>query len=1305
MKLRYVLLLSSLILNVAFADDNEDKRRELIQKILELEKANLPPGSNPLIEVHNGQGRVTVHQGHKYSYYVHTPDPKNPTSPTYLIPMATVRYAPGSYSTPEWWEANRAALEEARRLRKPGPQQDPAIVTKYLAEQKLSQNPDVIQIFTNGKSHAKIPLSDFLLEEYIKHHSKDGKVTLYRGAEEAQETNKWAQKQAPGSARYYTPDANYAYRYARKNSNYSQAVANNQSMIVELQIPEAKFREMVKNKQLTLGTEMTASAHRNFNPQQGFQDNLTNGPYLGNERWGVEFEVLSTRNNIPELQQHYTREVPHSEVLMKRIAAAKVSFDRLEKQQPQDKSIIDRQRANYTQVLAKELNLSAPLALKQALEKKQLQHIEELLLHSAVSESTKQSFIQQNKAALQVLLNEELDRVAKIPINDRYAGSNIHGEITDSDFGDKMDHDKNLPRGSSIRLASKIYDGTTYYSKFAPFVNEANSDKKAHIIVRSKDAGLTQEQLVGILNNKSVTEAVPWFNFFQLEKDLTPASERLVSRYLNRGFEDHIGIPKGVWEAHYYLNGQHPDREIKDPVARQKFKTFAMTPMQRYTRFSNPSVTNIGWSASDTPEQQEQSRRDMTLMDEHWLRNQSIQNYLIRMGSSPESIKDLKHIALNDTVLFSGGRISAVIGLVKGRVFDEKSADELIESVKKESRFQLSVPDEWSLRDPLDDRNYETRKNAPLPLGKRSDLFYRDIISFHTADDVAKNPGLEIIGVEALRSTNPMVLAKVINSMRLWPAMQNATALERLKQLLPQLSFHSRQVALQLIHKSENPTRPYPPTRATHTEIAQNLAKDFYEEVATFSAKEIPLDIKDKVLAGANDTTKSEAPLEHLNQAQADLKLNGYPQSHEAGSKPRIELVTSKHPGHKERLDHSMPDVDGYVNNWLGYNTLQLQQQGDLQLQVYGGSVESFQQSPLCKNCNDIKEVPSPYNSWGIKKFIDYSQKPPTLTYIIPPIQEYVAHYHALLSQAGVRNPKTMIDRNDEKALKADMQKAAKSIADRMPGRPTILASGYNYLWKDHFQKSADWEVVSSSKQEAESGGAHLSAEKLIIRSKQNPTHTAEVILMGSDRTLWGSATKNMFEAFKNAYPSARTMLFMGSAGSTEQRPYTVSDPQHVRNADYVPLIHLHSTFKPFEAQSSWNASEAYHGFSNSPAEQTRSFVSGLRNNMVTSFDVETSLVANWANEYNKANPNDGIDFGSIHLITDNPSFDGQTFIGETSLSNVDAHMKQAARVKIMDRLELALTQHLSRQLYVEANPGQTNNGFMRDCRSALFRR
>ncbi len=335
---RAIWLVFSMVFAVPAAASVTDARlKELVLQAL--------PGVNSgSVVIRGGQGKIDADPQFKLSYFVFTPDPEAAETVTTLIPMATSRFDATNYNTDAWWDVNKAALEAARRDGTPAPKQDPREVAEYLRSHGLSTNPEVVKIAPESGRITREPLQEFLLGEYLREFEGRA-IPLYRGAERSGEPAQWRAGQAARGARYWTPDANYAWRYARKDPQFLEKLADGESNILKFEIPRDAFVRLVRGGDLIIGTEMTKRTHDGFAREGRFIDHLSGGAdYLGFGRTGLEFEIRGRAGGRTALAQYFRGQITPSELAEARKRQIELAYARLLRQQPARRLALESER-------------------------------------------------------------------------------------------------------------------------------------------------------------------------------------------------------------------------------------------------------------------------------------------------------------------------------------------------------------------------------------------------------------------------------------------------------------------------------------------------------------------------------------------------------------------------------------------------------------------------------------------------------------------------------------------------------------------------------------------------------------------------------------------------------------------------------------------------------------------------------------------------------------------------------------------------------------------------------------------------
>lgn len=325
---------------VAKADPSFDSQRaELILKAFNDTPSKLhEPLTIDKVIIHGGLGRVDVNSKAKFSYLAQIADAKNPESAILLLPLATSRFTPTYYQTDEWWDANKTKIDEAKSKGLPAPKQDQQEVLEWLQKMKLSTNPDVINIDPSlSASVTRTPLQTFLRNKLIETYAKDGYITLYRGAEKPDELETLQSGLKPKGMRYWTPTANYAWRYARKNQNFLEGLVDGKTPLLAFKVPVGNFIRLLDGRypDMTLGFELTKNAHQSFDWSGVFKDHLSGTDYSGTGEFAAEIELRANRAGSTEMVSFFSHAVTIEELSKDRVAVLERARDRLVKEFPE----------------------------------------------------------------------------------------------------------------------------------------------------------------------------------------------------------------------------------------------------------------------------------------------------------------------------------------------------------------------------------------------------------------------------------------------------------------------------------------------------------------------------------------------------------------------------------------------------------------------------------------------------------------------------------------------------------------------------------------------------------------------------------------------------------------------------------------------------------------------------------------------------------------------------------------------------------------------------------------------------------
>ena len=317
-----------------------DTRKNLILQALNAKSENwIEPIKAEDIEMGTYEARIVVNKKSKFTYFLHIVNASDANSEMILVPMSTSRYTPTYYQSDEWWDQHKDEIDQAKRDGKPMPKQDMNEVQVWLEQMKLSTNPDVF-IIKPGAATRTVKLQDYLLQIQLQYFVEDGKVVLYRGAEKPKELESWKSGQVPRGVRYWTPTANYAWRYGRKNPEFLDLLLKDETPLFRFEIPVEEFKAMNQRRwpRLVFGTELTKNAHQIFDRSRYFGDHLYSGaPFLGWGQMAVEIEVRSNRSGAQQMVQYFKRPATIDDLIRDRIKVLTSALKRLEVQLPEQK--------------------------------------------------------------------------------------------------------------------------------------------------------------------------------------------------------------------------------------------------------------------------------------------------------------------------------------------------------------------------------------------------------------------------------------------------------------------------------------------------------------------------------------------------------------------------------------------------------------------------------------------------------------------------------------------------------------------------------------------------------------------------------------------------------------------------------------------------------------------------------------------------------------------------------------------------------------------------------------------------------
>jgi hypothetical protein len=346
----FVLVLSfvcsSIFAKAQMRPEVAEARKNLILEALNAKPENwIAPITAESIEMGQYEGRIVVNKKSKFTYFLHIADSTDPLSEMVLVPMSTSRYTPTYYQTDEWWDKHKEELDRAKREGKPAPKQDMNEVQVWLEQMKLSTNPEVFILSPASPQKFKTQkLQDYLLEIQLSHFVENGKVVLYRGAEKLNELESWKKGEVPRGVRYWTPTANYAWRYGRKNPEFLNLLLKNETPLFRFEIPVEEFKQMNQRRwpKLTFGTELTKNSHQIFDRSRYFGDHLYSGaPFLGWGEMAVEIEVRSNRSGAEQMVKYFKRPATIEDLIQDRVKVLNYAQKRIGSQVPSRQTEFD----------------------------------------------------------------------------------------------------------------------------------------------------------------------------------------------------------------------------------------------------------------------------------------------------------------------------------------------------------------------------------------------------------------------------------------------------------------------------------------------------------------------------------------------------------------------------------------------------------------------------------------------------------------------------------------------------------------------------------------------------------------------------------------------------------------------------------------------------------------------------------------------------------------------------------------------------------------------------------------------------
>ncbi len=585
-----------------------------------------------------------------------------------------------------------------------------------------------------------------------------------------------------------------------------------------------------------------------------------------------------------------------------------------------------------------------------------------------------------------------------------------------------------------------------------------------------------------------------------------------------------------------------------------------------------------------------------------------------------------------------------------------------------------------------------------------------------------KTPAAETIVVRLLNHPNEFVRSAAIDLLRSWGTLTHPAAVEELNELRPRLKGYSFNAATEiLINQGKLPPSakvPFPavsrvsanpvptPVRLRPEELVNHptymrLFGDLFLEAETF---EMDAAEKERIRNFREKLWTETSPDRYQTVTAFPWGSLEPPKSVSTASlTPSTSDVRDMHVGTRQ-VDpaylHSMPDFEEYLTARMGPEVIRMAIEGEIHIEVFGGTAESLLRHRKV-DVSQMKRIPSPYAQWGIEKYLDLSVKPPTLVFLVPPNEQLVQHYDAMIHNLGVKDYHVYISEGDRKVHEANLKSAAGDLVRQAPHPIDGFIMGYDYAWLDAIKNRPEWRIHELKKLEADCAGCGIHGTYVEITHESRPNVPRRMLIVGSSRTLWGESSLHLVKGLVEANGTAtQDVLFFGSAGSPGTKiQYGVSIPSYFidHQGEYITLRNAvnHGSMS-VDAQfgeavftgGKWvegmrfrekrallppilsvdQVDHSTHGFSSSPADQTRHVISvDYLDRKVHTVDVETNLIARYVHEWNEANPEFYINFGTGHVITDNPASDTHTRDSNHSLSTVNREKKALARDRLLD--------------------------------------
>ena len=366
---------------------------------------------------------------------------------------------------------------------------------------------------------------------------------------------------------------------------------------------------------------------------------------------------------------------------------------------------------------------------------------------------------------------------------------------------------------------------------------------------------------------------------------------------------------------------------------------------------------------------------------------------------------------------------------------------------------------------------------------------------------------------------------------------------------------------------------------------------------------------------------------------------------------------------------HTIKDLEKYIENRLGPSIVENIKSDQISISVHAGH-PSHIGADFDLSDPILVRIPSIYENWGIKKFIDLqtlSDKRPKVYFNIPPLREYAHHYSKMIGHL-VEGKEIRLNLNDRNNLRKTFQREVTALFEKGKiDEQAHISLGYFRILDEFLQGNLkNWNVLSVEDFEVE-GELDLRAKKYVLQDARDPNIKTTLFSINSNTTLWGEGSRFLSESILQYNPKSFT--FMGSAGLIEGHRgeyYDSSIPKYfslknneipVENMIYAHRQHAQND-RTLNKRIIWGTR---HSHSNSPMEQSDRWLGAQKKQGVGSVDVEVSLMAESIEQYNQNNFAH-IHFGVINLITDKPSI--HSFEG-VDLDNKDKSLKEKGQLRI----------------------------------------